>query len=123
MTAILNQSDKQKVKEHLKRISNMLQYLSFETIEKMLYEMKTLKVSKLQNEFLMLTHFHGQKVEAKIKLMEIDDEIKQKMMDQINLSQKDLFEMANYDPESLRNNGDSWIHDAYNQGVTPSTAS
>ena len=100
----------------------MLQYLSFETIEKMLYEMKTLKVSKLQNEFLMLTHFHGQKVEAKIKRMEIDDEIKQKMMDQINLFQKDLFEMADYDPESLRNNGDSWIHDAYNQGIKPQTA-
>ena len=55
MTAILNRSDKQKVKEHLKRISNMLQYLSFETIEKMLYDMKALDVSKLQNEFLMLT--------------------------------------------------------------------
>lgn len=101
----------------------MLQYLSFETIEKMLYDMKALDVSKLQNEFLMLTQFHGQNVEAKLKLMEIDDEIKQKMMDQINIFQKDLFEMANYDTESLRSKGDSWIHDAYNQGITPKTAS
>lgn len=55
MTAIRNQSEKERVKEHLQRISNMLQYLSFETIEKMLVEMKTLKLHKVQQEFLMLT--------------------------------------------------------------------
>ena len=44
MTAIINQSEKQKVKEHLQKISQMLQYLSFETIETMLYEMKSLKL-------------------------------------------------------------------------------
>ena len=44
MTAIINQSEKQKVKEHLQKISQMLQYLSFETIETMLYEMKYLKL-------------------------------------------------------------------------------
>ena len=59
MTAIINQTEKQKVKEHLKRISNILQYLSFETIEKIMYEMQTYKIKKLQTEFLMLTHFHG----------------------------------------------------------------
>ena len=47
MTAIRNQSEKEKVKEQLKRISNMLQYLSFETIERMLIEMKTLKLHKV----------------------------------------------------------------------------
>lgn len=47
MTAIRNQSEKEKVKEQLKRISNMLQYLSFETIEKMLIEMKTFKLHKI----------------------------------------------------------------------------
>ena len=55
MTAIINQSEKQKVKEHLQKISQMLQYLSFEIIENMLYEMKSLKINKLQSEFLMLT--------------------------------------------------------------------
>jgi len=55
MTAIRNQSEKDKVKEHLKHISSMLQYLSFDTIENMIIEMKTLKLHKMQNEFLMLT--------------------------------------------------------------------
>ena len=62
MTAIRNQSEKEKVKEHLKMISNMLQYLSFETIENMMIQMKTLKLQKMQNEFLMLTQFHGDNV-------------------------------------------------------------
>jgi hypothetical protein len=44
----------------------MLQYLSFETIEKMLIEMKTLKLYKMQNEFLMLTQFHGENIERRI---------------------------------------------------------
>ena len=47
MTAIRNQSEKERVKAHLKKISNMLQYLSLETIEKMLIEMKTLKLYKI----------------------------------------------------------------------------
>ena len=58
MTAIRHQSQKQKVKEHLKRVSNILQYLSFEFLEKMLIEMKTLRLERLENEFLTLTQFH-----------------------------------------------------------------
>jgi len=47
LTAIINQSEKQRVKEHLKQISNILQYLSFESIEKMVYSMKTLNLKAL----------------------------------------------------------------------------
>ena len=46
----------------------------------MLYEMKTLKLGKLQNEFLMLTQFHGDKVLDKIENLEVDQEVKIKMM-------------------------------------------
>ena len=44
----------------------MLQYLSFETIEKMLYEMSTFKLNKIQQEFLMLTQYHGDQIEIKL---------------------------------------------------------
>lgn len=80
MTAIRNQSEKERVKEHLQKISNMLQYISFETIEKMLVEMKTLKLHKLQNEFLMLTQFHGENVVRRIQEMDIEPEIKENMI-------------------------------------------
>lgn len=72
LTAIINQSEKQNIKEHLKKISNILQYLSFESIEKMIYQMKTLNMKKLQKEFLMLTDFHFQRVESSIDKIEID---------------------------------------------------
>ena len=58
----------------------MLQYLSFETIEKMLIEMKTLKLHKMQNEFLMLTQFHGENIDRRIKEMQIEQEIKDTML-------------------------------------------
>ena len=66
MTAIMNQSEKQRVKEHLAKVSQILQYLSFESIEKMLYEMSTFKLGKIQNEFLMLTQYHGDQIETKL---------------------------------------------------------
>jgi len=47
LTAIVNQSEKQNIKEHLKNISNILQFLSFECIEKMIVQMKTLNLKKI----------------------------------------------------------------------------
>ena len=40
----------------------MLQYLSFEAIEKMLLEMKTLRLDRLEDEFIMLTEFHKEQL-------------------------------------------------------------
>jgi hypothetical protein len=48
------------VKDQLAQISSILQYLSFETMEQMLYQMKTLNIKKLQKEFLLLTDFHSE---------------------------------------------------------------
>ena len=62
--------------------------------------MSTLKLSKLQNEFSMLTQFHGEQIETKLMQMNIDDEHKIKMLEQVNNFKKDLFEMANYDPKN-----------------------
>lgn len=36
----------------------MLQYLSFEALEKMLIEMKTFRLDRVEEEFYMLTEFH-----------------------------------------------------------------
>jgi hypothetical protein len=64
--------------------------------------MSTLKLSKLQNEFLMLTQFHGDNIEIKLKEMNIDEEHKIKMLEQVTSFKKDLFEMANYKPSDGR---------------------
>jgi hypothetical protein len=53
---------KQKIKDHLSKVSSIVQYLSFETLETMLMTMKTLNLGRLKKEFLMLTAFHGNKV-------------------------------------------------------------
>jgi hypothetical protein len=71
MTAIINRTEISKIKEHLSRISNILQYISLEIIEKMLNEMKTLKLYKIQKEFLMLTQFHSEKVLEKIPELKV----------------------------------------------------
>lgn len=46
----------------------------------MLVEMKTLKFHKMQNEFLMLTQFHSENVEQMINRMQIENEIKENML-------------------------------------------
>jgi hypothetical protein len=76
MTAIINRTEISKIKEHLLRISNILQYISLEIIEKMLNEMKTLKLHKIQKEFLMLTQFHSEKVLEKIPELKVGQETK-----------------------------------------------
>jgi hypothetical protein len=101
LTAIINQSEKQAIKEHLKTISNILQYLSFETIEKMLYQMKTLNMKKLQTEFLTLTDFHYKRVSESLEIMDIDDEVKQQMMQSLSGFRTNLFEMANFQGEEV----------------------
>ena len=48
------------------QISSILQYLSFETMEAMMGQMKTLHLKSVQQEFLMLTMFHNQEFNNKI---------------------------------------------------------
>jgi hypothetical protein len=72
--------------------------LSFETIEAMLYSMKTLNLTKLKDEFLMLTIFHGHKFIEDINKMNIDKEIKNNLKKQVNDFLRDLLELAELDP-------------------------
>jgi hypothetical protein len=82
----------------LGKVSSILQYLSFETIETMLYSMKSLNIGKLKKEFLTITAFHGQKFCEEINKLDIEDNIKESFCKLVNEFMKDLFEMAEFDP-------------------------
>lgn len=92
--------DNTKVKEHLYSVSNILQFLSFESMEKMLYQMKTLNIAQFQNEFLMLTQFHYERIESKLEDMDVDEGVTEKIREQIATFKSDLFEMAKYKDQS-----------------------
>ena len=63
------------MKEQLRDLSQVLQYLSFETMESMLMSMQfdtlsaslsPLNLEKLKGQFLMLASFHADEFEAKV---------------------------------------------------------
>jgi hypothetical protein len=100
MTAVINQAEKQAVKDHLRRISNMLQFLSFEFIENLLYKTKTLNFRPLQSEFLLLTEFHAEQTLARLDSMELEEEMKAKLREGVQQFRRDLFAMAKFDPKT-----------------------
>ena len=57
----------------------MLQYLSFETMESMLFSMKSLNLGKLQREFLMMTMFHASEFKTKLEAIDLVPHVKQAM--------------------------------------------
>jgi len=61
---------KEAVKVQLEKVSSILQYLSFETVESMLLSMKTLNIKQFQTEFLVLTMFHSHEFKSKIDKLE-----------------------------------------------------
>jgi len=63
----------------LQKISSILQYLSFETMESMLYSMKSLNLAKFQSEFIMLTMFHAEEFKRKLDLMPLEPHVKESM--------------------------------------------
>lgn len=80
-------------------MSSILQYLSFETIESMLYQMKSLNLKQFQTEFLMLTIFHAQEFQSKIDRLSrqshsVDDGLKAQMKGQIDEFLASLFTLA-----------------------------
>lgn len=66
MTAIINQTTKAEVKAQLQQLSSILQYLSFETMERMLYSMSSFNLTKYKTEFHMLTMFHASEFKSKL---------------------------------------------------------
>lgn len=90
--------NKEKIKEHLSKVSSILQYLSFETIEAMLYSMKTLKFEKIRNEFIMLTLFHGEEFCSKLEAVNINKETKDGFQKLVQEFLHDLFELTGFNP-------------------------
>lgn len=79
-----------------------MQYLSFETMETMLFQMKTLNLAKLRKEFLMLTAFHGHHFCDEITQLEgVDDHVKEGFRKLVRDFMNELFEMAEFDRAEL----------------------
>jgi hypothetical protein len=72
-------------------------------MEQMLYSMKSLNLTKFQNEFLMLTMFHASEFKSKVDQMPIDDKVKESMIVQVDEFLAKLLEVSNFDPESVSN--------------------
>jgi hypothetical protein len=71
-------------------------------METMLVTMKTLNMSKLKKEFLMLTAFHGHKFCDEVSNLEgVDDHVKDGFKKVVRDFMHDLFEMAEFDSEEL----------------------
>lgn len=102
MVGIMNQSSKQRIKDHLSKVSSILQYLSFESMETMLYTMKTMNLGKLKKEFLMLTAFHGHKFCDEINSLQgVDDTVKEGFRKLVREFMQDLFTMSEIDQAEI----------------------
>jgi hypothetical protein len=78
-------------------VSSILQYLSFETLESMLYQMKSLNLSKFKQEFLMLTVFHAHQFNMRIDQLAIEGELKASLSQLVTSFLGDLLKMAEID--------------------------
>lgn len=61
ISGVQRRENKEMIKTKLSQLSTICQYVSLETIEKILYKMRMLKLGVVKEEFAMLTYFHGQK--------------------------------------------------------------
>ena len=79
----------------------MLSYLSFEIVEDMLYKMKTLNLTKIQKEFIMLTIFHGEEFRQKLDMLPFKQEVKETMQAQIDEFLAGLLELSKFEQPDL----------------------
>lgn len=90
MSAIENRKDKDLVKKKLKKISSLVQLLSIETLQEVLKGISIFSYRDLKKEFAQLSIMHSQKCYDILDEMEIEDEMKFKMMSHINEFTEDL---------------------------------
>lgn len=84
MTAVANSGSKDVIKEKLKKISSLLQIISYETLEQILKQMSIFKYNNLKKDFAELSMMHGTKCYEILDEMDVDDEIKLKMRSHLN---------------------------------------
>lgn len=72
-------------------------------METFLYSMKTLNLSKVKKEFLMLTTFHGNKFCDELNALEgVEDHVKEGFRKVVRDFMRDLFEMAEFDHDEMQ---------------------
>jgi hypothetical protein len=72
-------------------------------METFLVSMKTLNLSKVKKEFLMLTAFHGHKFCDEINQIEgVEEHVKEGFRKVVREFMRDLFEMAEFDQEDIQ---------------------
>ncbi len=71
-------------------------------METLLVSMKTLNLSKVKKEFLMLTAFHGHKFCDELNQLEgVEEHVKEGLRKVVREFMRDLFEMAEYEQEEI----------------------
>ena len=84
MTAISNSNSKDIIKERLKKISSLLQIISYETLEEILKQISVFRYNNLKKDFGMLSLMHGQKCYEILDQMEVEEDMKMKMRSHLN---------------------------------------
>ena len=79
MTAAKSKESKQIVKEKLKKISSLVQVISYETLVQIIKQVSIFRIERLRKEFTELSLMHGQKCRELLEEMEVDEEVKIKM--------------------------------------------
>lgn len=94
MTAIQNSKHKTVVKGQLKKISSLVQLLSIETLQEILKSISILSYKELKIEFAQLSLMHAQKWHEILDKMDVEEEVKQKMMHHINEFSEELIDIT-----------------------------
>ena len=79
MTAAKSKESKQIVKEKLKKISSLVQVISYETLVQIIKQVSIFRIERLRKEFTELSLMHGKKCRELLEEMEVDEEVKIKM--------------------------------------------
>lgn len=90
MAAISNRRDKDLVKLKLKRLSSLVQLLSIETLQEVLKSISILSYKDLKDEFANLSIMHSHKCYEILDKMDVEEEMKIKMMSHIKEFTDDL---------------------------------
>lgn len=101
ISAISNTQNKQIVKERLKKISWLVQFISVETLEEILKSISIFKYNDLKLEFTKLSLMHGKKWYKIIDGMNVSDDIKIKMKSHISEFSEDLVKLTGFEKHTV----------------------
>ena len=97
ISAISNSQNKAIVKEKLKKISWLVQFISVETLEEILKSISIFRYNDLKFEFTKLSLMHGKKCYKLIDGMNVSEEIKIKMKSHISEFSDDLVKLTGFE--------------------------